>query len=140
MSDHRIKSYIELVARRLRGRWMSRLLLAYWGILAIVGLLAAVWQVQAGRSLPGAAPGLAVAAAVGLLLANILSRRIARDPLFVARQIEHEFPGLESRLLTALEQTPQTPEGQFGFLQEMVIQQTSQHARMHAWESTVSNS
>ncbi|MEO1994653.1 MAG: hypothetical protein ABGZ17_05200, partial [Planctomycetaceae bacterium] len=139
MSDHRIELRVQQVASRLRGRRMSRLLFAFWGSLAVIAVVVLLWQSNTGQSLSWALPALAATAVVALLLANYLSRRVARDPVLVARQIENQFPGLESRLLTALEQKPQTAEGQFGFLQEMVIQQATQHARLHPWESTVSS-
>ena len=63
---------------------------------------------------------------------------LARNPLWIARQIEMKFPDLDTRLLASLEQLPEDGGG-LGFLQQMVIDQTLVHATRNGWEQVVPN-
>ncbi len=66
-----------------------------------------------------------------------LSRRRARDPHWLAQKIELAHPQLQARLLAAVEQRPEGPSGEYGYLQETVIREALEDARRHGWEETV---
>src|SRR5262249_39844230 len=79
---------------------------------------------------------LAVAAVTGIAVA-IWALRSARDPLSVARRIEAKYPGLDTGLLAAVEQTTETPSGQLGYLQTVVVRHALQHRQSHDWGEAV---
>ncbi len=125
------------VADRFRRLWLLKSLAWCWGASALVAL-GLLWSVRRGAELPPMA-----GAALGgfTLLAAVvcwaLSRRRARDPHWLAQKIELAHPQLQARLLAAVEQRPEGPSGEYGYLQETVIREALEDARRHGWEETV---
>ena len=69
----------------------------------------------------------------------VLSWRAARDPHWIARRIEDKYPQLQARLLTAIEQRPELPDGRYGYLQTQVIQEAVFHGYRHDWRYVLSS-
>jgi hypothetical protein len=94
--DPRLLNKLSLVAARYRHRRLVLLLTSSWLLLGI--LLAIIYFHPPSWTLPPLAMVSAAGIASLLLLAGswILSRRTARDPLYVAGQIENAFPDLDA--------------------------------------------
>ncbi len=75
---------------------------------------------------------------LAMLPALVAALRRAADPLWLAHQIERQFPELDARLLCALEQKPDA-SAQLGYLQQTVIDQTVTHAKNN-WQAIVPSS
>ncbi|MBN1419415.1 MAG: hypothetical protein JXP34_11605 [Planctomycetes bacterium] len=128
---------VERVARRVRA-------LRAWTALAVAAFAAAILGGIAlalvSRVGPPAAWAGAVAVAVAIVAGGVaacLAARSARDPRAIARRIEARHPDLDSRLVTAVEQEPALPGGEYGFLQEAVVREAIAHGRGHAWDDLV---
>ncbi|MCP4812062.1 MAG: hypothetical protein GY888_06100, partial [Planctomycetaceae bacterium] len=61
-----------------------------------------------------------------------------RNYLKLAQQVENQFPELEARLMTAVQQEPSLPEGHYGFLKQKVIRETLAHGRKQPWNNILS--
>lgn len=130
---------LERVARRMRGvrlwGWLSLCWISWAAVAAM-----AYSTFAAPESAVGPSQALLVAVGVGALasalLCGVRAMRSARDPLWVARQIESRHPELSSVLLAATEQAA-TPPGKLGFLQTAVINKALEHDRRNPWEEMV---
>lgn len=130
---------LERVARRIRGArlwgWLTLCWIAWTGIVAIA-YGAAVTNPGATGPTRSMLSALALGAAATALLCGIRALRSARDPLWVARQVESRHPELSAVLLAATEQAS-LPPGKLGFLQTAVINRALEHARHNPWEGIV---
>lgn len=127
-----LRSVLDRIGGRFRRVRLWTGLAVGWGAVALVGLAAA--------GAAGANRGLALAVGVTAVAVGALwwavSRRTARDPRWVARQIEERHPDLAALLRTAVEQQP-APDGRIGFLQASVLESAVAHSRTHDWDDTV---
>jgi hypothetical protein len=64
-------------------------------------------------------------------------RHWARDPRWIARQIEARYPELGTGLLAAIEEDSESPDGRKGFLQAAVVRQALSHHQTHNWGDVV---
>jgi hypothetical protein len=87
---------------------------------------------------PLALGALCAAIAGATLWALYRSRRLRPDYRAIARNIEQQHPDLKALLLAAVEQKPEGPDGQFGYLQKQVLLQAVSHATDHDWVQSVS--
>ncbi len=127
-----LRGVLERIAGRFRRVRLWSGLAVCWGVLAVVGLAAALSAgANGGLALPVAIAGVAAGAACWLV-----SQRTARDPLWVARRIEQRHPDLAALLRTAVEQQPAAGE-RIGFLQASVLESAVAHSRTHDWNDTV---
>ncbi|MFP6752386.1 MAG: hypothetical protein VB855_11960, partial [Pirellulaceae bacterium] len=140
MMDPQLSKALLPVAARYRHRRLVLLLTSSWLLLGI--LLAVIYF----RPPSWVLPPLGLVSAAGfiaiLLVAGcwILAHRTARDPLYVAGQIESAFPDLDALLLTAVDQAPDLRRGQFTFLQLRVIRRSLHHARLNHWRTIIPSS
>lgn len=137
MIEQRIKREVARVATRYRRLWFRRTLSITWTVATALGALALIAQWLWGWHWSWTAAVLGGSAALGALVMFGLTLRAARDTRWVARQIESRYPALDARLLTALEQKPDLPDGRFGFLQQTVISEVASQARRGRWWQTV---
>ncbi|QDU40387.1 Immunoglobulin G-binding protein A precursor [Maioricimonas rarisocia] len=135
MTDPRLTRELHPVLRRVRKvRWLKSLALG-WLILAALGGLM-LW-------LP---PGLPVGwmfVALGVLIAITVAAVAwprSSDRSIAARLIEEQYPDLDSRLLTAVEQQPDFETGRYHFLQREVVSDVLVHARRRKWGDSVPGS
>ena len=138
MIDQRIRPRLERVATRFRRlRFLASLSIG-WAALAVVGAACLGLNLGAGWYSQWTVPALIGSALIVPLVCRWVSRRSARDLHGIAERIESEHPELRSRLLAAIEQEPELPDGQFGFLQESVIREALAHGKCYDWLFTVS--
>ncbi|MHC4369327.1 MAG: hypothetical protein ACYSW8_17090, partial [Planctomycetota bacterium] len=65
------------------------------------------------------------------------TRRMQPDYKAAARNIERQHPEARALLLAAIEQEPESPDGQLGYLQESVIGEALKHSAGHDWLQSV---
>jgi len=135
--DRRLRRQLDEVAARYRRLRAAAQLSALWILLAVLAAVLLGLNRQAGFYLAGETTIFIVLGAVTTLIVLLLAWRSARDPRWVARRIERQFPQLEARLLTAIEQQPATRNGQYDFLQYQVIQEALFHGYRHDWRKTL---
>jgi hypothetical protein len=134
-----LKRALDRVAGRLRHVRLWFGLALCWLAWALAGSVARWPLAYLGMSLiPGAwlLGSFTVAAVTGIAVA-IWALRSVRDPLSVARRIEAKYPGLDTGLLAAVEQTTETASGQLGYLQTVVVRQALEHRQSHDWGEAV---
>lgn len=120
--------------RLILARWLS--LVWCVGIALGLGLLGAYWLW--GWHAPGAAVAVVLVTLAAVLGAVWRSRRLEPDWTTVAQTIERDHPEIKALLLTAIEQKPQGPGGQWGYLQKGVFKEALVHATCHDWARSVS--
>ncbi|MFO0905113.1 MAG: DUF4175 family protein [Pirellulales bacterium] len=128
---------LEHVAARERSLNVWLALAAAWLLGTTAAVATLYFQYSTGRSAAGAAGAIAVASILAALL--LVRRQQAKrlEPRALARRIEGRFPELQSCLLAAVEQRPETPGGRLGYLQASVVGQALEHARRHDWLETI---
>lgn len=131
MSDPRLALRLDAVSHRRR-----RLLRLQF--LTIVCLVAAAYCLllrasSVSVSLWWTLGGLALAVAGAFWI----HRRRAVDQHRAAGLIEQRFADLDSRLLTALAQTPDPTSGEYSYLQSRVVSEVIDHAQRHPWTEAV---
>jgi hypothetical protein len=87
-------------------------------------------------------PWTVMALLTGTLLVTVWgiyrSRRLQPDYRVLARNIEEQHPELQALLLAAVEQKPEGPDGQWGYMQRRVIGEAITHATGHDWQESIS--
>ncbi len=133
MLELQLRQQLANVARRIGRLWLWRRLTWLW-----VGssLLVFAWALL-GQPAISVSRWYFIAAFVASLV-WIRSRSLVTAKAEVARRIEQAFPDLKSRLLAAIEQSPDTETGRFNVLQRQVIAEAIHHARMNDWSEAVS--
>ncbi|HUG20120.1 MAG TPA: hypothetical protein VMM56_14140, partial [Planctomycetaceae bacterium] len=138
MIDRELNIQLSRVARRVRSYRL-------WSGLGFAFILAAVlcgtlylMNRSAGEAANSSLKLVLTVSAIGTLLAIFVAWRSGRNAVRLARQIEARFPELNSSLLTAIEQEPQTSTGRFGYLQQNVIDKAMLHARVYGWHNLIS--
>jgi len=137
MIERRLQQQLDLVAVRLR---QTRV----WRGLAIVFLTCAaaggvmLWLYHSREVyFAQAAIVLGIVAGWTVALVLVLSLRKARNYRHIAVLIEQRYPELDCALITAVEQEPDLPNGQYGYLQQQVIHQVLLHGFRHPWKQAV---
>lgn len=137
MIERRLQQQLDLVAARVRQvRLWWGLAIAFSTCAAAGGVL--VWlfhfqQVYFAQAL--ILLGIFTAWSVGLAL--LLALRGIRNYRQIAARIERKFPELDCALITAVEQQPELPNGQYGYLQQQLIRQVLLHGFRHPWKQAV---
>ncbi len=126
-----------IVDRRKRLYSASRLSLC-WLVLGLIGVSLLLLRSQFDVSLSQAFVGLGLLAVAAAVLVSRRAQRFQPDYRAVARSIERHHPELKALLLTAIEQKPEGPNGQFGYLQMQVLREALIHATDHDWLESVS--
>ena len=121
------------MARRYRRVRTATWLAVAWVVLATFGAILLSLNRNLGVYFRGEP---LMFAALGVTVTTFmlwLSWRAARDPHWLARRIEDRFPQLDARLLTAIEQVPELPDGRYGYLQQELIQEALFHGYHNDW-------
>jgi Domain of unknown function (DUF4175) len=126
-----------ILKRRRRVHVAARLALCWFlaGLVAL-GLIGIDW-LWGWRS-PLAAGLSCLVTVVATIVVFYKSRRLEPDYRVVARYIEQRHPDLRALLLAAVEQKPQGPDGQLGYLQKQVLKEALVHATDHDWLQSIS--
>jgi hypothetical protein len=135
----------EALRRRLRPivNRRRRLHLAYflsvcWIVAAVIGIGLIIVSGYWGWKSSIANWALCISTVMATLYALYRSHRMQPDYKAVALHIERQNPDLKALLLAAIEQQPNQPGGQFGYLQDRVIGEAVRHATKHDWLRSIS--
>ncbi|MFN0056075.1 MAG: DUF4175 family protein [Planctomycetales bacterium] len=134
MHDFQLRRELAKVTARCRQLRMWTALGGAWLVAAMI--VALLWQ--GGLLGQDMTSTVLIAGGIALALGVVAGWRAlaaAPDSRQVALRIERTFPELESGLLAALDQRPETPGGEYGFLQASVIRQALVHAQWRDWSS-----
>lgn len=138
MTPPALSQLVQPVIRRYRAFQMWRGLALCW-VLTSFGTLALIGAQQSANWQPAwALKSLLGFAALSGLVVWYSCRRFAPDLQWIARQIEDEHPELNSLLLAAVEQQPDS-SGQYSYLQQRVIREAIEHAARSRWAERFSN-
>jgi hypothetical protein len=138
MIEEALRRQLEPVVDRRRRLSLAWHLSLYWLMGALAGLALLGADRLLGWRSPLAVAGLGIAIVGATLWALYRSRRLRPDYRAIARNIEQQHPDLKALLLAAVEQKPEGPDGQFGYLQQQVLLQAVSHAVRHDWVQSVS--
>ncbi len=133
MIDRRLQRQLDEVAVRYRRMRAATWLAIVWIVLATVAATLVSLNRSVGFYVRGEAVAFVVIGSLVTFAVWFLAWRTGRDPHWLARRIENKYPQLQARLLTAVEQHPELPDGRFGFLQTQVIQEAVFHGYRHDW-------
>ncbi|HYG34952.1 MAG TPA: hypothetical protein VEC99_09220, partial [Clostridia bacterium] len=103
-----------------------------WAVVSGVGLVLMVLHRQFGLVSFLTMPLLALAAVTAITWVAFKHQRAKANWHELARQIEKRYPELDSRLLTALQQSP-GEDGKFSFLQTRLFQEVLRHSSQADW-------
>lgn len=134
-----LQQQLEPIGRSYRQLRLWRSLMICWLTAGALGLLLLLLGWLAGWWSSTSLPLLASVAAVAGLLAWWRSRALAPDFHWIADQIERRDPHLRTLLLTAVEQQPDVTTGQFGYLQQRVIDEALEHNHQHPWHRHIAD-
>lgn len=123
MIERLLQSHLEPVARRHRQLRLWRSLAVCWAATALAGLFFLWLCTRFSLNRDFAFGLLAVIFVAGLALTFSYLRRGRTDYRQIAREIEREHPDLHSLLITAVEQEPDSKNGQLSYLQARVIRE-----------------
>lgn len=136
MNHQQLQQELRRVGTSYRWLLLHSGLAALWLALALLGLSFLAWT-RGGAQWAVITAAVTAVALLVVLPVVLTGIRLVRNPLWVARRIERRFPELDARLLAALEQQPDQPSGELGYLQQAVAAEALDHAREHRWEQTV---
>jgi len=133
MLEHQLRDQLANVADRIGRLWLWRRLTWCWfGAAAVL----AVWFLAGAPS----AVSIGILGAGSVLAATLVwarSKALRLPRLEVARTVEQAFPDLNSRLLAALEQSPDMASGRLNVLQRQVMAEALHHSRINDWAEAV---
>ena len=117
----RLFEELSVVARRLRFSTQMTVLSVLWLLFFFVA-----WGLSKGTPLFGLTPAIGSLVFLGICLLIsaifiVVSRNWFSDPKWVASRIESQYPELESRLLTSIDQVNEVKEQHIGFLQQLLL-------------------
>jgi len=138
MIERNLRRWLRPVVNRRKKLLLLRRLAMYWSIAALIGIALITVNYLWGWYWPVANYALCLATVIASITAWYKLRKIEPDYKSIARTIEKQNPDLKATLLTAIEQEPEDPLEQLGYLQERVIGEAMAHARNHNWTQSIS--
>ncbi len=138
MIEEALRRQLEPVVDRRRRLALAWRLSVCWLACGLAGLVLFGADRLLGWRAPLALALLCLVAVGAVLWGTYRSRRLRPDYQAIARNIEQQHPDLKALLLAAIEQRPEGPDGQFGYLQRQVLLQAVSHATDHDWTETIS--
>jgi hypothetical protein len=137
MIEQALHDRLQPIVERRKRLYSSSRLAFCWFILGLAGVCLIVVGPRLGLSASTTCVTLCLLGALAAIVVIRRSNRFQPDYRAVARNIEQHHPDLKALLLTAVEQKPEGPNGQFGYLQIQVIKEAIIHATDHDWLQTV---
>ena len=138
MIEEALRKRLRPIVNRRRRLHLAYLLSVFWLAAALVGIGLISANRYWGLKSPVANWALFISTVLATLYALYRSRRMQPDYKAVARHIERQNPDMQALLLAAVEQEPEQPDGQFGYLQDRVIGEAVRHATKHDWLQSIS--
>ena len=139
MIEQALRKKLQPIVNRRKRFHVACRLSACWFAAAMAAIVLVVADWLWGWKSPLATWGLCAATSLATIWVLYRSLRSGPDYTAVAREIERQHPDLRALLLAAVEQEPQLPDGQFGYLQERVIGEAVRHAVGHDWLASISS-
>lgn len=138
MIEEALHRQLQPIVKRRRHVYSAARLALCWFVagLAALSLIGVDWLWGWRSSLAASILGLTTI--IVTLIIIYRSRRLEPDYRVVARNIEQHHPDLRALLLAAVEQKPQGPDGQLGYLQKQVLKEALVHATDHDWLQSIS--
>jgi hypothetical protein len=136
MTEYRLGRRVGEVADRMQ--WLQSL--RSQATLFLLGAAIGLGLLAANHWLPAPLFSAGLTLAAGCLLLGVCwmaSRRRSPSLEQAAVAIEKRWPGLDSRLVTAIDQRPDSTSGGFRFLQQEVIGEAWLHGNRHDWRDAV---
>jgi hypothetical protein len=138
MIEEALRRQLQPVVDRRKHVSLAWRMTACWLVAGLAGaVLTGIGWLWGWRS-PWAIVALLVVAVLATVWAIITSRRLQPDYRALARTVEQQNPDLQALLLAAVEQKPEGPDGQWGYLQRQVIADAIAHAIGHDWQESIS--
>jgi hypothetical protein len=137
MIEQALRDRLQPIVNRRKRLYSASGLSICWFALGLVGILLMALRTRLDISASNAFVALCLAAVVAAIIVIRRSNRFQPDFRAVARDIEQHHPELKALLLTAVEQKPEGPDGQFGYLQIQVLKEALIHATDHDWLESV---
>ena len=138
MIEEALRKRLRPIVNRRRRLHLAYLLSVFWLVAALVGIGLISVNRYWGLKSPVANWALCISTVLATLYALYRSRRMQPDYKAVAQHIERQNPDMQALLLAAIEQEPEQPDGQFGYLQDRVIGEAVRHATKHDWLQSIS--
>lgn len=134
MFEHQLRDQLASVGNRLGRLWLWKRLTWCWLVCTAVILTYFLIGSPSGMTI-----GLiAAASALVALLLWVRSKSLPLAKAEIARTVEQAFPELNSRLLAAIEQSPDVASGRLNVLQRQVISEALHHSRINDWTEAIS--
>lgn len=138
MIEWNLRQWLRPVVSRRKKLLLLRRLGICWLIAALSGVALITVNYLWGWYWSVANYALCIAAVIASIIIWRKLRKIEPDYKTIARTIEKQHPELKATLLTAIEQQPEDPLGQLGYLQERVVGEAMSHAEHHDWTQSIS--
>ena len=133
MIEEALRKRIQPIVKRRLSLHLAIRLAIYWLAAAVVGLALIGANRLWGWAPPAAVIALCVATVLPSLVTWYRTRRMQPYYKAAARNIEQQHPEARALVLAAIEQEPEGPDGQLGYLQEAVIGEALKHGAKHDW-------
>jgi len=138
MIEAALRKRLRPIVKRRRRLHLACFLSACWLVAALLGIGLICVNRYWGWKSSVANWALCISTALMTLYAFYKSCRMQPDYKAVAWHIEQKNPDMQALLLAAIEQEPEQPDGQFGYLQNRVIGDAIKHAIKHDWLQSIS--
>jgi hypothetical protein len=138
MIEKSLRKWLRPVVNRRKKLLLLRRLSIYWLIAALAGIVLIIANRLWGLHWSIANWALFISTGLVSIITWYKSSRFEPDYKAIAQTIEEQNPDLKATLLTAIEQQPEDPFGQLGYLQERVVGEALTHAKSHDWTQSVS--
>jgi len=138
MIEEALRKRLRPIVKRRRRLHLAYFLSVCWFVAAFLGIGLISANRYWGLKSTVANWALFISTVLATLYALYRSRRMRPDYKAVARHIEQQNPDMQALLLVAIEQEPELPDGQFGYLQDRVIGEAVRHATKHDWLQSIS--
>lgn len=136
MVEKLLNDQLESVAQRVKKFRFWVLLTIVWLIVAGVGVFFLFAKNDINMSGLILSVGLLGTGIIAAVICSVIASFSVRDRSVLAHRVEKEYPDLDSKLITAIQQEKEGPY--LSFLQQRVVEQAYKHGRKNDWHRLVS--
>ncbi|MBI4662701.1 MAG: hypothetical protein HY735_28135 [Verrucomicrobia bacterium] len=133
MTEATLRAQLAPIVQSYRRFQLWRGLTHCWGWAALAGAALLLLYGTLGWWIPILMPLLLAATLIAASIIWVRTRRLAPAHRWIAQQIEAENPKLNTVLLAAVEQEPDSATGEFGYLQQRVIEEALAQNQKQPW-------